>query len=213
MKTGRPCKPLEGETFGRLEVVARSAGVSSRGGVVWDCRCACGALTRVRGGDLRAGRVSSCGCLKSEMLRASARHGHSRRNGCSRAYRAWCSMKSRCSASKKSHRARYFERGVSFCKRWEKFENFLADMGEPEDGMTLDRVNNSRGYSKNNCRWASQSQQVRNRERTLKVRVGGVLVPLAEAAEACGKKYGTVYMRIYRGMPVKEALQNPVKTR
>lgn len=79
-------------------------------------------------------------------------------------YRSWESMKSRCKGtSSKCDRPNYFERGITFCKEWEYFSDFLSDMGIRPEGKTLDRINNDLGYFKENCRWATSSEQMRNK--------------------------------------------------
>jgi len=76
-------------------------------------------------------------------------------------YRTWQNMLDRCKSTGKQYK-RYSLRGIKVCKRWEKFENFLEDMGERPEGKTLDRIDNNKGYSKSNCRWATRAQQQRN---------------------------------------------------
>lgn len=93
----------------------------------------------------------------------TATHGLSR----SKTYSSWVEMNRRC----KDDPARacyphYAGRGISVCERWHSFENFLADMGERPEGLTLDRIDNDRGYEPGNCRWATRVQQRRNQGRT-----------------------------------------------
>lgn len=91
-------------------------------------------------------------------------HGHtSRAGGPSPTYRSWYSMRQRCENPNTKSFENYGGRGITVCTAWRTFEGFLADMGERPDGMTLDRVNNERGYSPDNCRWATRSEQQRNR--------------------------------------------------
>jgi hypothetical protein len=85
-------------------------------------------------------------------------HGHTWKGGYSPTYSSWQSMKRRCKPDQK-----YGQKGVTVCERWMSFENFLADMGERPEGTTLDRIDGSKGYSPENCRWATQEQQTANR--------------------------------------------------
>lgn len=91
----------------------------------------------------------------------------------SRTYRAWESMKQRCNATSHPRYSDWGGRGINYSPTWESFFGFLADMGECPDGLTLDRKNNEENYSKENCRWATYSQQNLNR-RTPKNNVSGV---------------------------------------
>lgn len=121
------------------------------------CRCSCGTVKLVRTNNLNAGVTKSCGCLKCDTVR---KHGMSR----SRTYKCWENMWSRVSGWQPACAHRYVTRGITVCERWKKFENFLADMGEAPTGLTLDRMDNDRGYSKANCRWATRKEQTANRE-------------------------------------------------
>ena len=76
-----------------------------------------------------------------------------------RAYKSWAAMKARC----RSNHPDYGGRGITFCERWNRFENFLADLGDPPEGMTLDRIDVNGNYEPNNCRWATPKQQIKNR--------------------------------------------------
>lgn len=77
-------------------------------------------------------------------------------------YRSWCEMKRRCDVPVKVNRHLYFDRGITYCKKWADFKNFLADMGERPVGTSIDRIDNNKGYFKRNCRWATRKEQSRN---------------------------------------------------
>lgn len=136
------------------------------------------------------------------------KHGHaSPSKGRSRAYIIWVGMKQRCKNPKDPYFHCYGEKGISVCERWEAFENFLADMGDPPQGLTLDRINPKEGYSKDNCRWSSAKEQARNRSNTIFFRCGEFKAPAIDIASRIGVKYGTVLNRIYSlKWPIPEAV-------
>lgn len=122
-------------------------------------------------------------------------------------YQAWRAMRQRCLNPRHRAFARYGARGISVCKSWASYAVFLADMGRCPSGLTLERLDNAKGYEPNNCVWATRKEQQRNRRNTLKVSFRGELRPLAEVAEAHGKPYHLVWDRIFRsGWSVEKAV-------
>lgn len=81
-------------------------------------------------------------------------------------YRIWQGMKQRCFETTSVSYKHYGGRGITICDHWMKFENFLEDMGERPPGLSIDRINNNGNYEPGNCRWATQSQQMRNTRRS-----------------------------------------------
>lgn len=149
---------IAGKTFGRLTAVRFSCRAGNS--AIWECMCACGTTKLVRRQHLLSGSIKSCGCLIGETTAARNRtHGLTG----TKTYVAWVNMIRRCEKATTRGFERYGGAGVSVCERWHKFENFLADMGEAPQGMTIDRLDNAAGYSKDNCHWATPTTQARNR--------------------------------------------------
>lgn len=130
------------------------------------CHCDCGNKSfETRWDAVENGDTKSCGCLQAESVReARTTHGLSS----TKEYRIWTGMKQRCGNPKEPSYSSYGGRGLTVCERWENsFENFFEDMGECPVGMSLDRIDNDKGYFPENCRWTDASTQLHNqRKRT-----------------------------------------------
>jgi len=154
---------LRGQQFGKLTVLSRSHASSLKPN--WRCKCSCGKVTEVSGHNLRRGRTRSCGCLRAETAPKNAARTHGRT--VSPEYFSWKSMMQRCLNPNATGYERYGARGIKVCKRWMSFENFLADMGHRPPGKSLDRYPNPYGnYGPANCRWATRSEQEKNKRRS-----------------------------------------------
>lgn len=122
-------------------------------------------------------------------------------------YKTWLKMRERCSNPNADQWKWYGGRGIRVCERWGSFKNFLADMGARPPGMTIDRVDSTRGYEPSNCRWANRRTQIHNQTKTIKVILDGEEVPLTVACERLGVSATMVYQRIKKnGFTFEQAL-------
>lgn len=188
MARARTAKVSVGERYGRWLVVGYD------GGLKCQCRCDCGAEKAVNVHNLACGRSMSCGCANP----GAVRHGATN----SPEHRIWKAMRQRCSNPRHKNYATYGGAGIRVAPEWEVFETFLRDMGpRPSPKHSVDRIDGSKGYSKDNCRWATQSEQMNNTGRSVRVPLDGRMVTVEDAAAATGVSPWTIYYRLKAGWP------------
>lgn len=155
---------LTGKVYSDLTVLYRA-----NKGSQWTCRCKCGVEITLAACKLISRNNKSCGCKKRSVLGdASRTHGqsNSRITGYSnRTYGIWQAMRGRCLNPNNSRWTSYGGRGIAVCERWNSFQNFLEDMGEVPDKLTLDRINVDGNYEPSNCRWATWEEQAKNKRK------------------------------------------------
>lgn len=201
-------KNVIGSTYGLLTAIKEIEGRKTR---TFVCKCLCGRLADVTLSNLRSGNTTSCGCYQREIAKqANTIHGKSGRGDRrSRVYVIWMNMIQRCTNEQSTSWPRYGGLGITVCDRWMKFENFLFDMGEPPAKHSIDRKNNTGSYCLENCVWASNKQQARNKRNNVFVTYKGQTKTIAEWAEITGIKYHTLLARIQRyGWGIEKALQS-----
>lgn len=180
---------LTGATFGRLTVVKLAP---YKKDARWECLCVCGKLTVVRAGNLKNGHTQSCGCLLDEVKgKHSITHGASN----TPAVYVWQTMIQRCTNPKHDKYKYYGGRGIVVCERWQKFENFLSDMGQP-NGRQIDRKDNDGPYSKENCRWVQRVVNMRNKRNNHVVQFEGKAICISQLAEEQDIPAHALYRRI-----------------
>ncbi len=194
---------LAGNVFGYLTAIK----IASDKPTKWLCRCECGNLTIVKANILSAGKSKSCGCKTKELAsKQLTTHGMSG----SVEYNAYYSMIRRCTDS--SHRSfkDYGGRGIKVCDRWtESFEFFYADMGDrPKGDYSVERIDNDKGYSPENCKWATRKEQSRNTRRNHLLTHNGVTKHLTDWAERIGITQQALQGRLNK-MPMERALSMP----
>ena len=192
MKTYRN---IVGARFGWLTVVSRDETYKDGKHTKWLCVCDCGNTTSVTRDALLAGRTQSCGCQQYKGKKGTNKtHGMSQ----TRIYREWASMKQRCSPTSQD-RNDYYCRGITVCEEWKSsFLSFFqwATANGYDDSLTIDRIDNNRGYSPDNCRWITIEQQQRNKTTTVYVEYNGENRGLKELCSEISFPYKTAHRRL-----------------
>ena len=199
---------LTDQTFNDLHVFAY-LGVNKTKKTMWLCRCVlCGGFTAVQGGNLASNNSKNCGCLNDARI-GSLNRTHGKANRLSE-YRIWKQIRGRCLTPSNKRYADYGGRGITVCEEWNDFEVFLDDVGpRPSPQHSLDRIDNDKGYSPDNCRWATSTEQNSNKRNCHFITIDGVTQTLKAWARQYKISAALIYQRLDRGMSEQEAVTKP----
>ncbi len=191
---------LTGERFGKLVVLGRADSKTRR--TMWLCKCDCGRESTIDGGNLKAGRQSSCGCIKANKHAAHP------------LWHIYINIFSRCYNKSNHAFDRYGGRNIVMCQDWkESFDVFVKDIGpRPSLKHSIDRIDSNGNYEPSNCRWATSKIQNRNRRNNVLLTHNGKTQCMTAWAEEVGIAHGLIWVRLKMGWSTEEAL-SPTKWR
>jgi len=208
---------LIGRKYGQLTVIAE-APLRGKGGASrtwWLCECECGTRKEIAGQQLQSGGSNSCGCLKDKIhaarLRTHGQHG-------TVIYKRWAGMLARCNPFGKEWTQNHGDRGIQVCDRWQKFENFYADMNASYEAhvkkygirnTTLERLDVNGHYTPENTTWATHTIQARNRRTNVFITFNGETLTRTEWASRIGIHQSVLAKRIKNGWSLEDALTLP----
>lgn len=175
--------------------------------------CECGNIFTTYLKNVKSGNTKSCGCFLDKKRKVGLHfiHGQSGKNTTPE-YRAYKNMMRRCYEIKRKEYTRYGGRGIEVCERWrESFIAFFEDMGSrPSKKHSLDRIENDKGYFKENCRWATSTEQIRNRSISVNIIYNGETKSLKEWCDILGIAYKQTHKRIFSlGWTIPQSLETP----
>lgn len=187
--------------FGRLTVVRKMHLDTGRNKLRWVCQCDCGGATTTTSNRLTSGHTRSCGCYMRDrsseaMTLTNAKRKPKHGLAGTRVWKTWHAMHRRCSNPKDIGFKNYGGRGITVCDAWFSIETFLADMGHPPDGCSIERIDNDMGYSKENCKWATKVEQSNNRRCSRRITFEGETLTAAQWAKALNVSYSRFKRRL-----------------
>lgn len=212
-------KDLTGQRFGRLIVICESEPYyppnSNKRHRMWLCQCDCGNVIKTDQGGLLNGGAKSCSCLRKENVGKNKNiypYKH-------KLNRVWVAMRQRCNNPKANEYKNYGGRGIKVCKEWDDVQNGYdcfyewAITNGYEEGLTIDRIDNNKGYSPDNCQWITHKEQQSNRSDNHFITYNGLTKTVSQWAEDLGIKRDVIFSRLKYGWSEERALMTPVKQR
>ncbi len=204
MAKGKKSKDMTGYRCGLLVAVGPTT--ERRGkSVVWECLCDCGNIKYASQAGLKRGTPKSCGCMPLPPPPLCVKHGMVGHP----LYKVWEGMMARCYNKTNKDYEHYGGRGIVVCDRWHDPRNFAADMSPRPAGHSLDRIDNSSGYSPDNCRWATTFEQAANRRNNKLFTINGETLHQKEWCRRCNIAVSTFTNRLNEGLDPLTALTMP----
>lgn len=192
-------KDRTGLKYGPWTVIKylRTETISNKKTPIWLCKCVCGEEREIMSKRLDHPPVCKCNINKKKR---EPIHGKSRE----RVYKIWSSMKARCRNKASPSYARYGAKGVTLCDEWENFEIFYADMGNPPTSIhSIDRIDGTKGYFKDNCKWSTPTEQANNRKTNIHITYNGETKTISEWARKTGLSKECINHRLKTGWPIE----------
>lgn len=207
---------LLNQRFGRLTVIGQEK--SQGGKSAWKCLCDCGNITTVVSTNLTLGKIKSCGCIRREQItERNITHNLTK----SKIYKVWKGIKQRCSNPKHPSYKNYGARGIRVCEEWkENFDGFyqwsiangyIENKGNQKTNLlTIDRIDNDKNYSPDNCRWVDRATQARNKRGNKIIVYKGEKHCLIEWCEILNLSYRRTLGRLDKGWSAERAFETPL---
>lgn len=198
---------ITGKRFGRLIVLERLDKPSYKG-ASWLCKCDCGNSIIASSQSIRIGHTKSCGCYNKEIrkqicIERNTTHNKSK----TKVFHTWTNIRQRCNNPNISAYHKYGAKGIKVCERWNSFENFFADMGNPPTNKhTIERIDSRGHYEPSNCKWATMEEQQNNRTNNRLIEYNKQKMTLQKWSKLMGIDRKTISRRIDNGWPIEKAL-------
>ena len=212
-------KDLTGMRFGRWTVIDKDTERTKSAKVTyWNCICECGSIKSIRHSSLTTGNSRSCGCLHDEVVAKNHyKHGAYHDNLAEPLYYVWNTMRQRCGNPNSEKYKRYGARGITVCEAWNDYATFrewaLSNGYKPNSGLSIDRIDNDKGYCPENCRWVTNSVQSNNRSTNHIVTIHGEKHNIAQWAEIYNMNPQVIRGRIHAGWNEVDAITTKIGDR
>ena len=212
MKKSNISEDIIGTKYERLTVIGFEHAKSPSRNWKWIVKCECGNVKTFFPGDVRKGKVRSCGCLHNELAKERASKFRNPIAENKRLYNIYNNMKSRCFKPNDSRYKDYGGRGIAVCEEWAVSFDVFADWAKANgyrNDLTIERVDVNGDYCPENCEWIPLKEQAKNKRDTVWVEYKGERVKLQDLAEIAVVQYDALHNRITKGWDVEEAITTP----